>query len=344
MSDNDPSARLPHLAYLDGWRAFAIIGVLVDHYLTTRIVNLGRFGVEMFFVLSGLLMADILFVRQMALSKFFGRRMARVYPALFVFLSAMVVAAAIGLWRVGWLEMLSAFTFTYNYYQIEAGRSEYIDHIWTLCVEEHTYVVLAVIAVVGRRSQKTGGIVCLSLAALAWGNGAIQTLHGGDYYTVYWRTDVRAASILMGAGAYLLLRYHKVPSWMPIALGVAAIIFNFERVPDPLKYGLGSALLALALIFIGQAPASILRVLGSKPLAAIGVLSFSIYLWQRPFAQLPGKLGRALGLAAAVALSVLSYFFVERPARHYINKRLEHRRTASCERSLGLGSIDVRIR
>ncbi|MGT2467071.1 acyltransferase family protein [Mesorhizobium atlanticum] len=259
---NGPSQGLPHLSYLDGWRAVAVMGVLLDHYLASRFINPGRFGVEMFFVLSGLLMSDILFVRQMVLPKFFGRRIARVYPALFVFLSAMAVAGGAGLWPADWQHLLSASTFTYNYYVIEAGRTAFLDHIWSLCVEEHTYVILAAIAAISGRSQVTGGILCLSLAALAWSDGAIRTVLGGGYYDVYWRTDVRAASILMAAGVYLLFRSYKVPSWAPIALGVTAVLFNVELVPDPLKYGVGSVLLALTLVYLGQAYAAFLRLLG----------------------------------------------------------------------------------
>ncbi|RWH73532.1 acyltransferase [Mesorhizobium sp.] len=326
---NGPSQGLPHLSYLDGWRAVAVMGVLLDHYLASRFINPGRFGVEMFFVLSGLLMSDILFVRQMVLPKFFGRRIARVYPALFVFLSAMAVAGGAGLWPADWQHLLSASTFTYNYYVLEAGRTAFLDHIWSLCVEEHTYVILAAIAAISGRSQVTGGILCLSLAALAWSDGAIRTMLGGGYYDVYWRTDVRAASILMAAGVYLLFRSYKVPSWAPIALGVTAVLFNVELVPDPLKYGVGSVLLALTLVYLGQAYAAFLRLLGSKPLASVGMLSFSLYLWQQPFAQFPGIAGRLLGLGAAIALSVLSYFVVERPARRYINNRLERLGSAS---------------
>jgi peptidoglycan/LPS O-acetylase OafA/YrhL len=50
------------LSYLDGWRGLAIICVLAGHFLFIKSFNLGPFGVELFFVLSGRLMADILFV------------------------------------------------------------------------------------------------------------------------------------------------------------------------------------------------------------------------------------------------------------------------------------------
>ncbi|MEI9405638.1 acyltransferase [Mesorhizobium argentiipisi] len=246
------------------------------------------------------------------------------------------MSLAPALWSADWQHLLSASTFTYNYYVLQAGRITFLDHIWSLCVEEHTYVILAAIAAISRRSQLTGGILCLSLAVLAWSDGAIRTLLGAGYYDVYWRTDVRAASILMAAAVYLLFRSYNVPSWAPLALGVTAVFFNFELVPDPLKYGMGSTLLALALVYLGQAPANFLRLLGSKPLVAVGMLSFSIYLWQQPFAQFPGMAGRLLGLGAAIALSVLSYFVVERPARRYINNQFERIRSASMLRPADL--------
>lgn len=50
------------ILYLDGVRGLAIVLLMVGHFLTTRGVNFGRLGVELFFVLSGRLMAEILFV------------------------------------------------------------------------------------------------------------------------------------------------------------------------------------------------------------------------------------------------------------------------------------------
>jgi peptidoglycan/LPS O-acetylase OafA/YrhL len=82
------------LSALDGWRGLAILGVLFDHFVTKSGINLGRFGVELFFVLSGRLMAEILFVQKMPLNVFFLRRFSRVYPALFVFVlgSGLIIA------------------------------------------------------------------------------------------------------------------------------------------------------------------------------------------------------------------------------------------------------------
>ena len=59
--------------YLDGVRAIAILGVLFAHFITPDFINLGRAGVELFFVLSGRLMAQILFLNKQELTMFYWR-------------------------------------------------------------------------------------------------------------------------------------------------------------------------------------------------------------------------------------------------------------------------------
>ena len=82
------------IAYLDGWRGLAVLLVFVGHFITTWGVNYGRLGVELFFVLSGRLMAEILFERELDLGKFYWRRFSRVFPALLVFATVIYFAAA----------------------------------------------------------------------------------------------------------------------------------------------------------------------------------------------------------------------------------------------------------
>ena len=57
-----------HIGYLDGWRGMAILLVLIGHFYPIKAMNLGTLGVDLFFVLSGRLMADILFVQKAKLN------------------------------------------------------------------------------------------------------------------------------------------------------------------------------------------------------------------------------------------------------------------------------------
>jgi peptidoglycan/LPS O-acetylase OafA/YrhL len=285
------ATRTRHLNHLDGWRGVAILGVLFDHYIGQFVINTGRLGVELFFVLSGRLMAEILFVQNSPIGEFFRRRVSRVWPALLLFILAVTVAfSGPGRLHVPALNSLAALTFTANYVGAAGHRCFVLDHIWSLCIEEHTYVFLAVIAVLVRRGWVDAIGACLFAAAACIVSGAFQTyaLHG-DYYAVYWRTDARASSILLGCACYLSLR--KYPDFSSrfnqhsaLIFGILGLAFSSLHVPDLLKYSLGSACLALAVCLIDRADRRVLAILGHPALVQIGLLSFSLYLWQQPFA------------------------------------------------------------
>jgi len=310
------------IAHLDGWRGLAIVSVLIAHFGTTNYINLGRFGVELFFVLSGRLMAELLFVREMPLKIFFFRRFSRIYPALFVFCALLGATAP---WRAGdpqLLQFLSSVTLTANYAQFWVGRSPVLDHIWSLCIEEHTYILLGLLAFADRMRKLPIIPILMLLAATGIAIGAMQTAHGYDYYAVYWRSDVRGASILLGAIAFLALR-HGVPRqlstpFVPIALGGLGLLLNLNAVANPVKYSLGTACLAASLVLVQNAPALLRHVLTSPLLVHFGVFSYSVYLWQQPFAKSAGMGPTCLVLAFAAALA--SYYLVERPGREFLNR------------------------
>ncbi len=141
------------LLYLDGWRGLSIALVLIGHFLPVPGINLALLGVEFFFVLSGRLMAEILFIENYPLKAFFKRRFSRIYPALLVFVLAGMVFFAGTFVAYKWKAALTALTFTYNYVGILINRAGALDHIWSLCVEEHAYVALALISVLVARRR-----------------------------------------------------------------------------------------------------------------------------------------------------------------------------------------------
>lgn len=318
---------MTRVGFLDGWRGVAIIGVLFGHFLTSQGLNLGRFGVELFFVLSGRLMAEILFVANTPLTTFFPRRLARIYPALFVFA---LVMFAVGLTTPvdgpSLLTFLSVITLTSNYVGLLIPHDGVTEHIWSLCVEEHIYLLLGLIAFVRhRRADLPVAKVCAALAALFMLNGAIETLMGLGYYGVYWRTDVRGASILVSVAVYLTLR-DKKPAWLssplaPVLLGLGALALNVDPTPDPIKYSLGTTMLAASLSLMPAAPRGVLKAFESPVLVRAGVYSYSLYLWQQPFYKaVHGLRDHLLILPLAVAAAVASFYLVEQPARAALNR------------------------
>lgn len=222
---------------------------------------------------------------------------------------------------------LSSITFTLNYYLLWAPDTEVLDHLWSLAIEEHTYLLLGLVALGVRnrilRVEWVLGVLIVTAIVI----GGVQTWqYGWDYVDVYWRTDVRGASILMGSLAYLLVKNGWGKNWTPhliLALGAGGIILNLRMIPDPLKYSVGSACIAVTMAQVDRLPNWILVVLKHPVLRYAGLMSFSLYLWQQPFFKLLSSWGwweRFSLLIAAVTAGALSFFLVEQPSRRWLNR------------------------
>ncbi|MER8885094.1 acyltransferase [Mesorhizobium sp. M0816] len=322
----DSSART-RLAYLDGWRGLSIALVLIGHFFPVPGINLGVLGVEFFFVLSGRLMAEILFVEYYPLKKFFKRRFSRIYPALLIFVVAAMVALSGTFIAFKWKAALTALTFTYNYAGILVTRAGALDHIWSLCVEEHAYIILAMISVVV--SGRSRVIVLLgALSVLAMANGAISyRVLAIGYEGTYWRTDVHIASILLSAVLCLLKADDRLPALLKgphvaLAATVVAVLLFMAAVPTPIHYLVAVPLLALAVNLLDFSSRYLTGFLSSLPMTMLGLWSYSLYLWQQPFYQFVDIKGSSpwLMLAAAFACALCSYYIIEKPARYWLNR------------------------
>lgn len=324
------------IPYLDGWRGLAIVVVLIGHFGSAYwkpLFVLGGFGVDMFFVLSGRLMADILFVSKQSLPTFFRRRFARIFPALLVFASSMA-AISIAVYAVHgkvlmrpW-EYISAITFTINYVQALSGLSSgALAHIWSLSVEEHCYAILALIALLLLRRAGSAKWVLTGVAILGLLNGIRLYADGaGGVHEIYWRTDVRLAPAFLSAATFLWIRdsgtlgqaLTRRLGWLPLPC-VALSGFLFFVAPIPVMYTASALLLTVAVNTLDFGPAGLRRALSMRALTAFGFLSYSIYLWQQPLYRLEGNVTGFVLVPAVIGLGAASYYFVERPARRWLN-------------------------
>ena len=322
-----------HVRLLDGWRGLCIALVIAGHFLPA-VGFLAAAGVEFFFVLSGRLMAEILIVRRQALGLFARRRAARILPALWTYVAivgaAMAGSAWLGAANVGWLSPAAAFLFFYNYVP-DSATSAFLHHTWSLAVEEHSYILLAAVAMLATRDARRAALLATAVAALAMLNGVRLWLWPPeDQLYAVWRSDVRAASVLISFAFYLRLRplleraRGRWPAWLSPACAAASIFcLSFPPPLDPLRMTLGTLFAAVAVNSVEQA-APLFRTLLERPLPVwLGTLSFSLYLWQQPFYAV-AKLG-ALPMLPALALAILcalwSFKRVEQPARAWLNGR-----------------------
>ncbi|MGW4056949.1 acyltransferase family protein [Amycolatopsis sp. NPDC004747] len=338
--------RKRHLPALDGLRGLAILGVLLFH---TGHLPGGFLGVDLFFVLSGYLITELLLreietTGAVSLAAFWGRRVRRLLPALAVVLAVVtLLVLAVGppdlvrttLADGPWVQLSLAnwhlLAESASYWD-RFGAARVFEHLWSIAVEEQFYLVWPVLLlVIARRGRRVESRV-LVLAAVASAGSLISMilLADADPTRVYTGTDTRAFSLLLGAAAAtrpVRSALARVASPWPsavLAAGIAAAWLFVDGVGTPWLFtgGLFAHSLAAALLIglCAQAPAGTLaRALAWRPLRALGRISYSLYLWHWPvfvlLTPVPGWARTVLVLAGAVGVATLSTHLVENPIR-----------------------------
>jgi len=360
---------------LDGLRAIAVVAVLLYHGqdlsgITTWLEPQGGFlGVEVFFVISGFLITALLLREHdrqgtIGLRDFWVRRARRLLPALYVFLAGTIALALLfahdAFDRIR-SEILGALFYVSNWLLIAtdesyfeaAGRPSLFRHLWSLAIEEQFYLVWPLIVLVGLRFGGRRTLLALTLAAAAGSTALMWMLFDrieqyGDVTSVYYRTDARAAALLVGGALAMVwrpwTREADRPIRMPVrwgidVLGAAALALVVamqywftDRVIEwdaytRLYHGGFLALSAATLIVIlaVSTPGSALgRVLGNPVMRWIGTRSYGLYLWHWPVFQLTrprldvdidGYTLLFVRLAITCGLVELSYRLIEAPVR-----------------------------
>jgi peptidoglycan/LPS O-acetylase OafA/YrhL len=328
MMQNQPQEETgKHLDYLDGWRGIAVLFVILGHFWIDDIKpGVSTFGVDLFFVLSGRLMSEILFVRRTELPTFFLRRFSRIYPALFVFVVVTTLAFQGTELSHCPAAALLALTFTLNYAMVYTHPVALLDHLWSLCVEEHAYILLAGVAFLSRRWLFPAGALIVALGTAAMLNGIVRVEQGANVLDTHWRSDVSVAGIFIAGGLWLLLRGRRSPWWLsPLALLIAIVA---KGMPDHiLSFGLSTAMLAVSIATVDHAAPVFRQFLSSRILTYAGLWSYSLYLWQQPFYKLyrEGAAPTAILLLVAVLAALASFYLVEKPSRRALNRLFQNR-------------------
>lgn len=331
---------------VDGLRALAVIPVILFHAGFATFSG-GFVGVDVFFVISGYLITTILIAElergEFSVVAFYERRARRILPALFLVMAASLPLAWLLLAPSDltdfWQSLVAVSLFSSNvlfwlesgYFDTEAELKPLL-HTWSLAVEEQFYILFPLLLMlawpIGRR--RIVAIILLvvtfSLALAQWGSARQPAASFFLLPTRAWELGLGALVAFLLARTRLFLASSPANDVLAMAglllILVAAFAFD-ERTPFPGLYALLPTVgTALVLLFAG--PRTLAgRVLGSRVLVAVGLVSYSAYLWHQPmfaFAR-HASLGepaewQLLGLAAlSLALAYVSWRFVEQPFR-----------------------------
>lgn len=327
----------PTIPYLDGWRGLAIIGVLIGHFfLRPRFSWMGNFGVQLFFALSGYLMAHLLFIKNVGMADFFARRLSRVVPTFALFVATMYLYAATlqsTIYLVPVEELLATLTFARTYFPAESSiwtTNWQIGHLWSLNVEEHSYIFLAIGAVLTRKAQSkmATNVFLLSSVALVVMFCIYYSAVPPSGASPWFVRSECAALALIAAAAFRIARHSSgnpllktVSPLLPLLWIVIAAVCISTYKKWGGQYIIAPLCLALAINYLDCVPGVIKQVLSNRVLTWFGKCSFSLYLWQQPFfvMVLNGELAAWKGFALGLAVGAVSFYVVENPLRIRLN-------------------------
>ena len=315
---------------VEGLRAVAVAIVVLFHAGAPGLGG-GYVGVDVFFVISGFLITQLLLdERERAgsvdLVRFYARRARRLVPAavLAITTTALLFFRQDGLRATA----LAALTYTSNLHFIEASHA-YFDagvardpllHTWSLGVEAQFYLFWPLLAYAPRRGFALAAALLVAVSAA----GAV-ALTFLNQPLAFYSTPTRLWEL--GAGGLLALssaprtgRGHAAAGVLGLTLIAAATVLFSAQTPFP---GWAAALPvagAAATLFGAEAAGPARNLLTSAPLQALGRISYGFYLWHWPLIVwargcTDAPWAAVLAVICALALAMLSHRFVEQPLR-----------------------------
>lgn len=325
------------LSSLDGLRAISIALVVMGHLsgtrglgsLDLRIGDYAHLGVIVFCVISGFLITTLLISEhdtngRVSLKLFYARRSLRIFPAAYTYLAAVSLLSLWGIIHLKAPDLWHAITFTVNY---EPGRSWQIGHLWSLSVEEQFYLLWPLaFSTLRQRNSTWLAVVVIFVAIFARSANRI-FLVGTPYHDLEMFPMV-ADSLAMGCllarlrgwleqrGWYLRLFR---PGWSLLLLALILLLNRYQSYTAVSVFGTAIINLSIAVLIhrsVYHANDRMGRVLNFKPVAFVGVLSYSLYLWQQLFInRSSGDWVNAFpqNILFTVAAALASYFIIEKP-------------------------------
>lgn len=324
MSDSIPVSGRVHHPRLDALRCYAVAAVLFSHYFPpglTRHLFAGTAGVELFFVISGFLITDILFGYRLSgpntlrhLGRFYARRTLRIFPIYYLYL--LVVAVTIP--GIAWQEMRWAVGYVYNLFEMSHPASRPLLHLWSLSIEEQFYLIWPLVILKTPMRHVLQVMVALVLFSLCFRIAVPDVQH--KLSTISCFDAFGLGGLFAGLRRFdpamlnRLLRMRWI-LWLALTWFVGTIFTSFTTwsLPDA---GFRTALAVISFHLLGACVPSEGRSLrdsswwlDGRRRRYLGIISYGIYLYHLlPMLWMEGWLEQLLKPLAEAGMASLIYY------------------------------------
>ena len=332
---------------LNGLRAISIFIVIFSHLNIssfsgslahgTRLLD-GQFGVTVFFIISGFLITTLLLQEEaknstISLKNFYFKRVLRIFPVYFILLLVYAILQASGILHFSAVSWLTSLTYTKDF----KWNSDWeTGHLWSLSIEEQFYMFWPLVFMYGKKHRARFAFAIALLSPIFRAIGAYHDYPGLDQFSIFQRCDAIMWGCIFAMYHDRILAYiqRKVAQakWLLVAPFIFMLFLDlFTQVNHIYDLHLGFALVPLVGSLTGTLAsvtiATIIiisihyqnnfwfRLLNTRLLNYIGVLSYSLYIWQQLF------FSHKLGTLASIPLNLLlifiaanvSYYVIEKP-------------------------------
>jgi peptidoglycan/LPS O-acetylase OafA/YrhL len=339
-------SRVTHLnyrAYIDGLRAIAVLSVIGFHAFPDWIFS-GFVGVDIFFVISGFLISALILMNlerdHFSYTEFYRRRIKRIFPALIVVISACFAFGWYVLlpdeFRQLLIHMAAGAGFVSNFalwseagYFDNSAHTKPLLHLWSLSIEEQFYIVWPLAVGMVWRHKWNFLALTLVIAGISFALNVMTV--ATDSVAAFYSPFSRFWELMMGGSlAYLTMRHPRLIKHCSnslAAIGLTAIGLGIFAIQNNSAFPGWWALLPTVgtFLLVAAGPEAWLnrRVLGSRGLVWVGLISYPLYLWHWPafvFARI--VMGRNLHVVervlitlVSIVLAYITYQFLEKPIR-----------------------------
>ncbi len=334
---------------INGLRAISIVFVLMNHLWLdniqfkelveiiwikplAQILIDGQLGVNVFFVISGFLITSLMLKEEkiantISLKKFYLRRILRIFPAYYSLLLIYFFLQILGYLEISKESWLTALTLT-KYFNLNLDWIT--NHAWSLSIEEHFYILWPLVFINGKILRKRIAFFLILFVPVLRGYLYFYPIEWMGELTIFQRIDGIAIGCLFALNKdeilkkingywntifYLSLITLLLLPYFPAIANKLHLAFLF--IPLGLTHGtIANIVVALIMMYSVFGPKGIwYKMLNLKWINYIGILSYSIYLWQQIFVLRTKYWATHFpqNIFIIFLVAMLSYHFIEKP-------------------------------